>query len=157
MQPKADSVVIQKVTAQNFQDFLDLVAALANYEKLPPPDTEAQQRLQRDCLGKVPKFYAFIAQLEGKTVGYVSYFFNYSSFLAVPTLYIEDIFVLEKYRRKGVGKKLFDYLKAVAKEEGCGRIEFTVLEWNTVAQQFYEKNGAHRLEWFFYRIVRAEF
>jgi GNAT superfamily N-acetyltransferase len=151
------SVVIRKVDAENVTDFLSLIDKLAEYEKLAPPSAEAKARLRTDCLSATPKFSAFLAQFEGRYVGYIIYYFTYSSFLALPTLFIEDIFVLEEYRGRGVGEKMFSYLKQVAKREGCGRIEFTVLKWNKSAQEFYEKNGAKRLEWYFYRLTKEDF
>jgi GNAT superfamily N-acetyltransferase len=157
METENNSVTIKKVAADNFEDFLGLVAALAHYEKLSPPDIAAKKRLKRDCLGVNPKFHAYIWEIGGRAVGYIAYFFNYSTFLALPTLYIEDIFVLQEYRRHGVGKAMFDFLKETAKREGCGRIEFTVLNWNTSAQQFYKKNGAKQLQWLFYRVSRDDF
>jgi GNAT superfamily N-acetyltransferase len=148
---------IEKVNAQNFNHFLDLIEKLAQYEKLAPPDEEAKKRLRADCLSDKPKYQAFIGKIGNKPVSYMIYFFTYSSFLALPTLFVEDIFVLEEYRKQGVGQKMFDFLKETAKHEGCGRIEFIVLKWNTTAQDFYEKNGAKRLEWFVYRITKEDF
>ena len=104
-----------------------------------------------------PKYQAFIGKFGDKYVSYVIFLFTYSSFLALPTLFVEDIFVLEEYRLQGIGKKMFGFLKEIAKREGCGRIEFTVLKWNTSAQGFYEKNKAQRLEWFLYRLVKEDF
>jgi len=150
-------VVIQKVNAEIFDDFLGLINKLAEYEKLAPPDEEAKRRLRRDCLSDKPKYQAFIGKVGDKYVSYIIFFFTYSSFLALPTLFLEDIFVLEEYRRQGVGKKMFDFLKEQAIIEGCGRIEFTVLKWNKLAQEFYEKNKAQRLEWFLYRLVKEDF
>ncbi len=152
-----NALIIRKVGAENFDDFLGLINKLAEYEKLAPPTEEAQKRLHDDCLSDKPKYHAFIGKLDDKSVGYIIYFFTYSSFLAMPTLFLEDIFVLDQYRRLGVGKQLFDYLKSVAKKEGCGRIEFTVLKWNQLAQAFYEKNNANRLEWYLYRVVSDDF
>jgi GNAT superfamily N-acetyltransferase len=151
------SVVISKVTAETFNDFLGLINKLANYEKLPSPSEEAKNRLRRDCLSTNPKFQAYIGRIGNKSVSYVIYFFTYSSFLALPTLFLEDIFVLEEYRRHGVGQKMFDFIKESAKLEGCGRIEFTVLKWNKLALQFYEKNKAKRLEWYLYRVSKDDF
>ena len=150
-------VVIEKVNAENFDVFLGLINKLAEYEKLAPPDEEAKRRLRRDCLSDKPKYQAFIGKVGGKYVSYVIFFFTYSSFLALPTLFLEDIFVLEEYRRQGVGKKMFDFLKETAKREGYGRIEFTVLKWNKLAQKFYEKNKAQLLEWFLYRLEKEDF
>jgi GNAT superfamily N-acetyltransferase len=148
---------IKKVNAETFDEFLGLVDKLAEYEKLALPNEEAKCRLRRDCLSDKPKYQAFIGKIGDKSVSYIIFFFTYSSFLALPTLFLEDIFVLEQYRRNGVGKKMFDFLKEVAKREGCGRIEFTVLKWNKSAQEFYEKNRAQRLEWFLYRLVKEDF
>jgi GNAT superfamily N-acetyltransferase len=157
MNKKENSLVIKQVNAETFDDFLGLVDKLAEYERLAPPDEEAKRRLRVDCLSDKPKYHAFIGKIGSKYVSYVIYFFTYSSFIALPTLYIEDIFVLEEYRRQGVGKKMFDYLKEIAKREGCGRIEFTVLKWNKSAQDFYEKNKAKCVEWFLYRLAKEDF
>lgn len=157
MHKEENMVAVKKVTQETFDNFLALINKLAEYEKIDPPDEQAKKRLRSDYLTDKPKFHAFIGEIGNKPVSYVIYFFTYSSFLALPTLFVEDIFVLEEYRQQGVGKKMFDFLKEKAKNEGCGRIEFTVLEWNKPAQEFYEKNGAKRLEWFFYRVVRDDF
>jgi GNAT superfamily N-acetyltransferase len=153
-----DAFTINEVTKESFQDFLSLITKLAEYEKLQPPNMEAQERLRHDCLSDKPKYRAYIGRLDGKPVAYIIYFFTYSSFLALPTLYLEDIFVLQEYRQKGIGEKMFKFIKRVAKHEGCGRIEFTVLKWNTSAQEFYHKNGAKCLdEWHFYRATEDHF
>ncbi|MGD0450735.1 MAG: GNAT family N-acetyltransferase [Candidatus Bathyarchaeia archaeon] len=157
MDEAKNSVVIKEVNAETFDDFLALIDKLAEYEKLAPPDDEAKRRLRRDCLSDKPKYKALIGKVGEKYVSYVIFFFTYSSFLALPTLFLEDIFVLDEYRRRGVGKRMFDFLRDVAKSEGCGRIEFTVLKWNTLAQEFYEKNGAKRLEWYLYRVAKTDF
>jgi GNAT superfamily N-acetyltransferase len=152
-----NTMVIKKVTAETFDDFLGLIDKLAKYEKLAPPGEEAKNRLRRDCLSDKPKYQAYLGKIGDKPVAYIIYFFTYSSFLALPTLFLEDIFVREEYRRQGVGKRMFDFLKETAKREGCGRIEFTVLKWNKSAQEFYEKNKAQQLEWFLYRLVKDDF
>ncbi len=150
-------VVIKKVDSKTFNDFLDLIDKLAEYEKLAPPDEKAKKRLMQDCLSDKPKYQAFVGKFGDKYVSYMIFFFTYSSFLALPTLFLEDIFVLEEYRHQGIGKKMFDFLKEIAKCEGCGRIEFTVLKWNKPAQDFYRKNKAQRLEWYLYRLVKEDF
>ena len=157
MNQKEKSLIIHRVNEETFEDFLGLIDKLAEYEKLTPPNEDARRRLRTDCLSDKPKFHAFIGKIGNIYVSYVIYFFTYSSFLGLPTLYLEDIFVLEEYRRQGVGQRMFDYLKGIAKLDGCGRIEFTVLKWNKSAQEFYEKNKAKRLEWFVYRLVKEDF
>jgi GNAT superfamily N-acetyltransferase len=157
MEKGENLIVIEKVKAETFDEFLGLIDKLAEYEKLAPPTDEAKRRLRRDCLSDKPKYEAFIGKVGDKPVSYIIYFFTYSSFLALPTLFLEDIFVLKENRRQGIGQKMFDYIKETAKREGCGRIEFTVLKWNKSAQKFYEKNRAKRLEWFLYRLVEEDF
>jgi len=157
MDKEENLVVIEEVNAETFDDFLGLIDKLAEYEQLAPPDGEAKKRLRRDYLSDKPKYKASIGKVDGKPISYVIFFFTYSSFLASPTLFVEDIFVLDEYRRQGVGKRMFDFLKETAKREGCGRIEFTVLKWNKLAQEFYEKNGAQRLEWYLYRVEKKNF
>ena len=146
MKNQDNSLVMREVTEETFDEFLGLIGKLAEYEKLSPPDEDGKKRLRTDCLADKPKYEAFLGEIGGEYVGYVIYFFTYSSFLALPTLYIEDIFVLEPYRKSGVGQKMFDRCRAIAKQAGCGRIEFTVLTWNKSAQAFYEKNRAKRME-----------
>jgi len=157
MEQTQNSLTIKKVDEETFNEFVGLINKLAEYEKLEPPDDDAKKRLRQDCLSGKPKYQAFIGKIGVIPVSYMIYFFTYSSFLALPTLFLEDIFVLEKYRKQGVGKKMIEFIKENAKREGCGRIEFTVLKWNKVAQQFYEENKAQRLEWFLYRITKEDF
>ena len=150
-------VIIERVTQQNFKDLIFLIEKLAEYEHLPPPDAEASSRLKRDGITrKNPKYEAYIAKLDGKAVGYLLFFMTYSSFLALPTLYLEDIFVLEEHRRQGIGQKLFEYCIQIAKDRCCGRIEFCVLNWNEPAIRFYEKNKAKKLNWTFYRLDKDQ-
>jgi ribosomal protein S18 acetylase RimI-like enzyme len=157
MKKEENSLVIKKVTAETFDEFLALIDKLAEYEKLVPPDENAKKRLRIDCFKDKPKYEAYVGKIGNKCVSYVIYFFTYSSFLALPTLFIEDIFVLGDYRRRGIGRKMFDHCKKIAKRKGCGRIEFMVLKWNKLAQAFYEKNKAKRLGWYFYRLDRDGF
>ncbi|HXX92482.1 MAG TPA: GNAT family N-acetyltransferase, partial [Planctomycetota bacterium] len=121
------------------KDFLRLVRALARYEKLKPPTPAAGRRLLGD-IGR--RIHVFLGELDGQVVAYAIYLFTYSSFLARPTLYLEDIFVLPEFRRHGMGKAFFEALLRVARREGCGRMEWTVLDWNKPAITFYDKLGA---------------
>ena len=133
------------------KDFVGLMRALANYEKLKPPTAAANRRLVRD-IGR--RIRVLLGEVDGKTVAYAIYLFTYSSFLARPTLYLEDIFVLPQFRRHGMGKAFFSALLREAKREKCGRMEWTVLDWNTPAITFYDKLGAKPLdEWITYRMI----
>lgn len=100
-----------------------------------------------------PRFEAFIAECDGEPVGFTLVFETYSSFLAKPKLYLEDIFVLPAFRRHGVGKALFEYLAAEARRRGCAVMEWTALDWNTPAHKFYGKMGGRHLKaWQVFRL-----
>ena len=149
---------IEKISHENFNEFLYLIDKLAEYEKLDPPDHKAKNRLRIDGLHEKPKYKAYLARINDKYVGYVIYFMNYSSFLALPTLYIEDIFLLNEYRKKGIGQKLFNFCVKKADENKCGRIEWHVLDWNKLGINFYEKNNAkHLSNWLYYRLTKDQF
>ena len=99
-----------------------------------------------------PRFEAYLAASSARTVGCLTLFSTYSTFRALPLLYIEDIFVLEAYRRRGVGQALFDFCLRLASERGCARLEWNVLRWNEAAVRFYAKNNATRVDdWVWYR------
>jgi GNAT superfamily N-acetyltransferase len=128
-----------------------LIRALAKYEKLAPPSPAAARRLIAD-IGR--RIRVLIAEEAGTPVGYAIYLFTYSSFLARPTLYLEDVFVLPEHRRGGIGGMFFEALRQAARREKCGRMEWVVLDWNTPAHRFYRKLGAKPLDnWVTYRIV----
>ena len=136
---------------------LHLIAKLAEYEQLAPPGEAAQERLIRDVFGDTPRIEAYLAWHGASPVGYALILETYSSFLALPTLYLEDIFVLEEYRRRKAGLALFLTAARIAKERGCGRLDFAVLDWNTTAQDFYRRLGAEHLrEWQLYRLGSAQ-
>jgi GNAT superfamily N-acetyltransferase len=140
------SLEIKRVTENNFDDFLKLINKLARYEKKNPPDINAQQRLMDDTLSKNPKYWAYLGKIDSQYIGYIIYYFTYSSYKAFPILHIEDLFVLKKFRKKGLGQKLFDFCIKKAKENGCTHIEWTAYNWNVSAIKFFEKNKATRLD-----------
>jgi GNAT superfamily N-acetyltransferase len=136
---------------------LSLIQALADYEHLPGPDADARDRLTRDAMAEPPGFRVLLAETEGRVIGYAVYMLTYSTFLARPTLYVEDIFVLPKERRNGAGRALMQELAREAARRDCGRMEWHVLDWNTPAQDFYRSLGAGQLdEWRLVRLTGAE-
>lgn len=146
---------IRPATPADAQAILSLVLGLAEYEKLPPPDAAARERLIRDIFSTPPRIQAFLAEIEGIPVGYAFVFETYSSFLALPTLYLEDLFVLPEYRSRKAGYALFTHVVAEAHRRGCGRMEWSVLTWNRLAIDFYERMGAqHLADWAVYRLTR---
>lgn len=152
----ASAYVIRRAAKRDSKGIIDLLVSLANYEHLEPPDSASRKRIIRDLFSKKKILELFIAEEKdtGKLVGYALYFYTYSSFLARPTLYLEDIFVLEEHRKRGLGRDLFLRCVSEAGRKKCGRMEWAVLTWNKNAIDFYEKLGAKRLEeWYYYRLT----
>lgn len=157
-------VKVRLATAEDGPTILRLIHALADFEQLPPPDEAAQQRLLNDAFGPRPRFEIFLAEVQAEKVasaqvaGYAFIFETYSTFLARPTLYLEDLFVLSEYRSQKVGLALFRFCVEQARQRGCGRMEWTVLDWNENAIRFYQKlGGRHMNEWQLYRLTQPDF
>jgi len=150
-----ERVTIRPATRADGDTWLALVDALADYEKLARPTPEARARLLNDAFGPEPhRIQVYMAEAGTRAVAYAITCETYSSFLALPTLYLEDLFVLPDDRRLGVGRSMFRYLAAEAVRRGCGRMEWVVLDWNQLAIDFYEKLGARRMEeWYTYRLT----
>lgn len=146
------TVGIRRGRREDSAAFLGLVEALAKYEHLDPPSETGRRRLLEDIFKR--KRINLLVATDGRgPLGYALYFYSYSSFLAKPTLYIEDIFVHEKHRGSGIGLALFRRCAREAVRQKCGRMEWAVLTWNKGAIDFYEKLGARRLQdWHVYRL-----
>ena len=132
-------------------DLLRLIRALADYEKLSHLVENTPERLASHLFGERPVVEAWVAVLAdeqrdgsqpGPTVGFALCFTNYSTFLGKPGLYLEDLFVQPEQRGLGIGKALLRHLAGVARDRGCGRFEWSVLDWNEPAIRFYEAMGA---------------
>jgi GNAT superfamily N-acetyltransferase len=132
-----------------------LIGELADFERLSHLVTCTDADLHAGLFGKAPAAEALLLQPQnaGEPVAFALYFHNFSTFLGRRGLYLEDLFVRESHRGRGYGRALLLHLARVAKERGCGRFEWSVLDWNTGAQRFYERLGATVLpDW---RIVRV--
>ena len=136
-------ITIKKVSEGTFPVLAKLSNELALHQGMIPLGKEGVDRLRTDCLSKNPKFEAYIGYFKNKPVAYMVTYMKYSTFLALPTLQLGDLFIEEEYRRKGIGQTLFDFAKEIAKKRGCGRLEVNGLTWNTPAVRFYEKNNMH--------------
>jgi GNAT superfamily N-acetyltransferase len=157
MKPDPPTVTIRKATQSDAPAVLSLVDALAAYERLTPPNAEAKKRLVRDMTTEPPRYEAYLAEIDGQAIGYAFVFETYSSFLALPTLYLEDLFVLPEHRQKKAGYRLFTAMVKEAHRRGCGRMEWTVLDWNQLAIDFYTRLGAtHMKEWQVHRLARKD-
>ena len=147
-----------KVDPSNVDHLARMITELAVFEHLEPPTEEAVGRLRRDVESDSPYFQAYIAFSGTEQVGYVFYFFTYSTLLAKPTLFIEDIYVPERYRRHGIGRKLLAFCAAEAQRRGCGRMDWNVLDWNSKAISFYQSCGATvHTEWSMVRLKEENF
>jgi len=145
---------IRKAKISDAEGIINLIVELAIFEKLVPPDRKAQSRLVKHAFSSKPMFEILIALDDKTPIGYAFYFFTYSTFLAKQTMFLEDIFVSDRYRSSGVGKKLFDELLKIAKNKKCGRLDLTVLNWNKRAMKFYDRLGAKAMkEWVYYRMT----
>ena len=150
---KTIKIKIRKAKKSDLNDILRLITELAEFEKLNPPDRSANKRLKKNAFSKNPSFKILLAESGKKIIGYAFYFLTYSSFMARKTLYLEDIFISEKFRNKGIGKMFFEKLISIAKKSKCARMEWVVLDWNINAIKFYDKLGAKELkEWKTYRL-----
>ncbi len=131
-----------------------LIRALSQYEKLEHEVAMTEDKLHATMFGPRSYAEAVLAEEDGKAVGFALFFHNYSTFLAQPGLYLEDLYVPESQRGKGIGKALLAHLAKIAVERNCGRMEWAVLDWNVDAIGFYEKLGAKpNAEWTVYRLV----
>lgn len=119
-----------------------LIQALAEYEKLSHAVTGNAVALHEHLFGSHRCVEAILAECDGEVVGFALFLPNYSTFLTQPGIYLEDLFVLPEYRRKGIGKAILAYLANLAVERGCGRLEWSVLDWNESAIAFYRRMGA---------------
>ncbi len=133
---------------------LSFVKKLAHYERLTDEVVATEEHLRETLFGVRRTAEVAIGYFDEKPVGFVLFFHNYSTFLGRPGLYIEDLFVDEAYRRRGFGGALLRYVARHAKERGCGRLEWSVLDWNEPAIDFYKKLGALPMsEWTVFRIT----
>ena len=148
---------VRRATRADASALLELIVALAEFEKIPAPAQAEQQRLIEDGFGDRPRFEAWLAFWADvpKPVAYAVLFETYSTFRASSTLYLEDVFVSPAYRRRGIGSALLRHCIHLAHERGCERMEWTCLDWNKKAQAVYERIGARHLsEWYLYRLTR---
>lgn len=132
---------------------LSFIQGLAEYEKLAHEVVGTEQDLRRTLFGQQPSAEVLIAEYEGKPTGFALFFTSYSTFLARPGIYLEDLFVLPEYRGHGIGKALLAFLAGLVVERKMGRLDWSVLDWNEPAIKFYEQIGARGLtDWTQYRL-----
>ena len=130
-----------------------LITELAEYEKLLPQMVATPELLQMHLFGSSPIAHVFLAYENETPIGFALYFYNFSTFVGKPSIYLEDLYVREPFRGRGYGKALLEKLIQKAKEKDCGRLEWSVLNWNKPAIDFYKKMGAQPMEeWTTFRV-----
>lgn len=145
---------IARATERDVPVILSLIKGLAEYEKLSAEVTATEQGLRESLFGRSPAAEVLIAWAGPTPVGFAVYFQNYSTFLGRPGIYLEDLFVLPQWRRRGHGRRLLAEVARIALERECGRLEWAVLDWNEPALQFYRSLGARAMdEWTVYRLT----
>src|SRR4051812_36140146 len=146
---------IRPATIDDVPLMLELIRELAEYEREPQAAVATADDLIRDGFtpGTAPKFRVVIAEWEGRSAGFALFFYNYSTWVGRPGIYLEDLFVRPIFRGKGIGKALLVHLANIAVKENCGRFQWQVLDWNTPAIDFYKSLGAEVMkEWLTMRV-----
>jgi GNAT superfamily N-acetyltransferase len=142
------ATTIRTATEADVAQILTFIRALAAFEREPDAVEATEEGLLRDGFGPTPFYSCLIAEEDGRPAGFALYFFNYSTWLGCPGLYLEDLFVQPEFRGLGIGKALLQRVAAIAVEKGCKRLQWEVLDWNTPAIDFYRAMGAEFLdEW----------
>lgn len=146
-------LTIRRATLRDAPAILGLIRGLAEYERLAHEVEATVGRLRRHGFGRRPYYEALLCRRGRTPIGFALYFFTYSTFLARPSLYLEDLFVLPDERRNGAGRALLRALARIAVRGGCGRMEWAVLDWNRPAIRFYTRLGARlKKEWILTRL-----
>jgi GNAT superfamily N-acetyltransferase len=145
---------VRSATAADAGLILDFIIELAVYEKARNAVVTTAEELRESLFGAEAKARALICEEAGQAIGYAVYFYNYSTWLGRNGIYLEDVYVSPPHRGKGAGKALLKHIAAIAVAERCGRFEWSVLDWNKPAIDFYEALGARpQSEWTIYRLT----
>ena len=140
--------MIRSATAADVAQILAFIRALATFERAPEAVVATEEGLLRDGFGPNPFYSCLIAEQDGQAAGFALFFYNYSTWMGRPGIYLEDLFVPPEFRGLGIGKALLQRVAAIALEKGCQRLQWEVLDWNTPAIDFYSAMGAEFLdEW----------
>jgi len=148
---------VRTATVEDAEVILALIIELAIYEKAEHEVVTTVDEIRESIFGSHSKASALIAEVDNKPVAYAVYFYNYSTWLGKNGIYLVDIYVSPEYRQQGIGKALLQRVSKIAVNQNCGRVEWSVLDWNTPAIEFYESLGAKpQDEWTVYRLSGDE-
>ena len=150
----SNNLHIKPATRKDVSLILQFIKQLAEYEKLSHEVVATEDSLKQTLFGKQKIAEVILGYFEDKPVGFALFFHNYSTFLGKPGVYLEDLFIKPEYRGKGFGKAFLVYLAHLTKVRNCGRLEWSVLDWNEPSINFYEKLGAKAMkEWIGFRLT----
>ena len=149
-----ETLRIERATPRDVPLILQLIKALAEYERMSNDVVANEDSLRETLFGAHPSAEVVIGYAGDEPAGFALFFHNYSTFLGKPGLYLEDLFVVPAFRGRGYGKALLRHLATLAVERGCGRFEWSVLDWNEPAIGFYKKLGAKPMDtWTIFRVT----
>lgn len=148
-----NELIIKNAQKSDTNIILEFIKKLANYEKLSLEVTATVEDIEKSLFSKDSNVNAIIGYIDDQPVTFAIFFHNFSTFLGKKGLYLEDLFVLPEFRNKGIGKKMLKHLAEIAVERNCGRFEWSVLDWNEPAIEFYKSIGAElKHEWIIARV-----
>ena len=149
---KINGLKFKKTTEEDALTLLNFIKKIAVYEKMLD-DVVATEETLKESIFKNNRAEALLIEFNGKIIGYIIYFFNFSTFIGREGLYLEDIYIDPEYRGNGIGKEAFETLVHIAKENKCERMEWVCLDWNEPSLRFYDSIGAKQMnEWIIHRL-----
>jgi GNAT superfamily N-acetyltransferase len=147
-------ILVRSASTEDVPLILSFINELAEYERLSHEVVATEEMLREHLFGERPVAEVLIAEHGGEAAGFALFFHNFSTFLGKPGIYLEDLYVRPEFRRAGIGRALLVHLANVARERGCGRLEWSVLDWNEAAIGFYRGIGASPVSgWTVYRVT----
>lgn len=152
-----NTIAISPVTRAEVPALLELILELARFERLEHEVEATPSALEESLFGKQPVAGALFARCNGELVGYAIYFYTFSSFVGRAGIWLEDVYVRPQFRKRGAGRKLIEAVAQIGAERNCGRFEWTALNWNEHALDFYDRLGAKKMdEWILLRMNAAQ-
>ncbi|GAA0078359.1 GNAT family N-acetyltransferase [Clostridium sp. CTA-5] len=152
IETKINGLRFKKTSEEDIPVILEFIKKIAKYEKMLDQVMATEEKL-RESIFQNNRAHALLIEFNNKIIGYIIYFFNFSTFIGRAGLYLEDIYIEPEYRGNGLGKEAFETLIHIAKEEKCERMEWVCLDWNEPSLKFYKSIGARQMnEWIIHRL-----
>ncbi len=150
----ASNFIIRPATESDVGTIFSLIKELADYERLAHEVLATEEDIRKSLFGERPFAEALIGEYQKEPISFALFFYNFSTFIGKPGIYLEDLYIRPQYRSKGFGRRMLGYLARLAVKRGCGRFEWAVLDWNTPAIRAYERLNAKPMkDWILYRLT----